>query len=123
MSDSFISNLSTKQKITGGIAAAVLAVCSFFIVRSVVSSLDLRGPGLPPDTPASRAAMDMSIKISALSHKFADVQAQIESESPIKLRIEGEVRTDADLDALKKYVQEQFPDTDVVWAVVVPRRP
>lgn len=123
MSDSFFSNLTKKQKITGGIAAAVLTVCLLFTVYFVLSTLDMRGPGKLPDTPASNAAMDLSAKMMAANPSFADVQAQIESESPIKLRIEGEVHSQADLEALKNFVQEQIPNGDVTWAVqVVPKR-
>ena len=126
MSSNFLSNLSNldrKQKIVGGVAAAVLLICVFMTVRFLVSFIEVRGPAKPPDTPATRTATDLSTKILALNQKFADVQALVERESPLAIRIEGEVHSEKDLQELKAFIQENLPDAEVVWAVpVVPKR-
>jgi flagellar basal body-associated protein FliL len=102
--------------------SVVLVLCVGRTIWFFATFLEFRPKAMAPDTPAWRTAYDVTSKIIAADESFVDVQVVVETESPMQLRIEGEVHSDDALKHLQSLIHEQLPDAGVTWAVDVRKR-
>lgn len=95
----------------------IIALCLAWMGYSFFTGNRDSGPPVIADTPGNRAVMDLNSKL--LTAGLMDVNAELVSESPLRLRITGAVKHSGELDELRAKIQEYRPENDYDFEVVV----
>lgn len=109
---------SRSDRIKLAIAVPIIALCAIWIGYLAISGIDWSGPVAPPDTPAHRTATEVTQKLLERD-AFSDASLIVVSENPAKYQAVGAVRSEADLDKLRAYIQEIQPGIDFEMNVAV----
>lgn len=100
------------------VAIAILAVCVPFILYRVVSSIDLTPEARQSTTPAAVKSREISDKLVA-DPRFQDVGLIVEAEDPMKFRVFGAVHKEADMEPLRKFLDQELPGIELIYEVMV----
>ena len=107
-----------KYKLFASIGLIVL--CLVWLGYYLTSAGAFRGRAQALDTPAWRIAREINDKLTA-DPRFHDAGFSVESETPMKFKVNGAVQTRADLAGLEEFLKQIRPEGDFELNVEVLR--